>query len=117
MRTWLASVSHFLDQTLKFSLFSAQLSGFSADFHRKSLDIVKGHPNNARIWANTVFQLSYQGPPLVNISSMVRFDKNWGGGWKMEKIWVLAFQKVAKTGNIEKNKFSGRRYRLCKIPQ
>ena len=39
------------------------------------------------------------------------------GSWKMEKISVvLAIQKVAKTGNIGK-KNSGRRYRLCKIPQ
>ena len=38
---------------LKFSLFSAQISGFSADFHRKSVDIVKQHPNNAAIWADS----------------------------------------------------------------
>ena len=36
----------------------------------------------------------------------------------MEKFGVLAIQKVAKTGNIgKKKKNSGRRYRLCKIPQ
>ena len=40
---------------LKCSLFSAHISGFSADFHRKSLDIVKQHPNNAAIWADSVF--------------------------------------------------------------
>ena len=40
---------------LKISWFSAQISGFSADFHRKSLDIVKQHPNNAEIWADSVF--------------------------------------------------------------
>ena len=40
---------------LKFSRFSAQISGFSADFHRKSLGIVKQHPNNAEIWADSVF--------------------------------------------------------------
>ena len=40
---------------LKFSRFSAQISGFSADFHRKSLDIVKQHPKNAEIWADIVF--------------------------------------------------------------
>ena len=40
---------------LKFSRFSAQISGFRADFHRKSLDIVKQHPNNAEIWADSVF--------------------------------------------------------------
>ena len=39
------------------------------------------------------------------------------GSLKMEKkIWVLAFQKVDKTGNIGKKKSSGNRYRLCKIP-
>ena len=40
---------------LKCSLFSAQISGVSADFHRKWLDIVKQHPNNAGIWADSVF--------------------------------------------------------------
>ena len=44
---------------LKFSRFSAQILGFSADFladfHRKLLDIVKQHPNNAEIWADSVF--------------------------------------------------------------
>ena len=40
---------------LKLSLFSAQILGFSADFHRKSLDIVKQHPNNAEIWADSMF--------------------------------------------------------------
>ena len=40
---------------LKFLLFSAQILGFSADFHRKLLDIVKQHPNNAEIWADSVF--------------------------------------------------------------
>ena len=44
---------------LKFSRFSAQISGFSADFladfHRKSLDIVNQQPNNAEIWADSVF--------------------------------------------------------------
>ena len=40
---------------LKFSRFSAQISRFSADFHRKLLDIVKQHPNNAEIWADSVF--------------------------------------------------------------
>ena len=39
--------------------------------------------------------------------------------WELEngkKSGFLAFQKVAKTGNIGK-KSSGRRYRLCKIPK
>ena len=34
----------------------------------------------------------------------------------MERNGVLAFQKVAKTGDIGK-KSSARQYRLCKIPQ
>ena len=40
---------------LKLLRFSAQISGFSADFHKKSLDIVKQQPNNAEIWADSVF--------------------------------------------------------------
>ena len=40
---------------LKCLLFSAQILGFSADFHRKLLDIVKQHPNNAEIWADSMF--------------------------------------------------------------
>ena len=39
---------------LKFSQFLAQILGFS-DFPRKSLNIVKQHPNNAKIWADSVF--------------------------------------------------------------
>ena len=56
---------------LEFSLFSAQILGFSADFYRKSLDIVKQHPNRAEIWAEIVFQSIYQGQTLVNVSSTV----------------------------------------------
>ena len=41
-------------------------------------------------------------------------EKFGSGKWK--KIWVLAIQKVAKTDNTGK-KNSGRRHRLCKIPQ
>ena len=48
-------ISKRLPILLEFSLFTAQISEFSADFHRKSLDIVKQHPNNARIWADSVF--------------------------------------------------------------
>ena len=59
MRTWLAFVSQPGSETspilLKFLWFSAQISGFSADFHRKSLDIVKQHPNNSAIWADIGF--------------------------------------------------------------
>ena len=40
---------------LKFLLFSAQVLGFNADFHRKSLDSVKRHPDNAEIWADSMF--------------------------------------------------------------
>ena len=52
------SGSETLPTLLKFSPFSAQISGFSADFHRKLLDIVKQHPKNAEIWADSVFQPS-----------------------------------------------------------
>ena len=48
-----------------------------------------------------------------NFDSTVR-QKLGVGKWK--KIVVLAFQKVAKTGNIGK-KSSGRQYQLSKIPQ
>ena len=40
---------------LEFSLFSAQISGFSTEFYRKLLNIVKQHPDNAEIWADNVF--------------------------------------------------------------
>ena len=52
----------------------------------------------------------------VNISS-TRTDSAKIRSWKMEKIGVLAIQKVAKTGNIGKKNSSGRQYRLCKIHQ
>ena len=83
--------------------------------NRKSLDIIKQHPNNAAIWANSCFS-----PVIIRDIGEHKFD-GYGsekiGRWKMEKkIGVLAIQKVAKTGNIGK-KSSGRRYRLCKIPQ
>ena len=45
----------FTVRDIEFSLFSAQISGFSADFDRKSLDIVKQHPYNAGILADSVF--------------------------------------------------------------
>ena len=79
-------------------LFSSQISGFSADFLRKSLDIVKQHLSNAEIWADSLFQPSNQKPTLVNVSSTVRFDKNW----KLEKNWGFGVPKEAKTGNIRK---------------
>ena len=68
---------------LKFSRFSAQISGFSADFHRKSLDIVKQHPNNAEIWADSVFNPSNQGRMGEHKFDRYRFVKI--GSWKMEK--------------------------------
>ena len=83
---------------LKFLWFSAQLSGFSADLHRQSLDIVKQHPNNAEIMA--CFS------PVIKVDISERKFNGTGsknlrvGKWK--KIGVLAIQKVAKTGNIEK---------------
>ena len=119
MRTWLAFVSQPGSETspilLKFLRFSAQISGYSADFHRKSLDITKQHPNNAAIWANSCFS-----PVIIRGIGEHKFDGYSSekiGSWKNgKKIRVLAIQKVAKTGNIGK-KSSVRRYRLCKIPQ
>ena len=70
---------------LKFLRFSAQISGFSADFHRKSLDIVKQHPNNAEIWADSVFKHSNQGQMGEHKFDGYRFIKI--GSWKMEKNW------------------------------
>ena len=71
---------------LKFSPFSAQISGFSADFHRKSLDIVKQHSNNGLI---ACFSLVIK-VELVNIGVPVR--KNWelengkkSGFWRSKK--------------------------------
>ena len=57
MRTLLASFSHFLDRKDRqfVEIFTAQILGFITDFHRKSIDIVKQHPNNAGIWADSVF--------------------------------------------------------------
>ena len=57
MHTWQASVSGSKTSPilLKFSQFSALISGFSAEFHRKALDIIKLHPNNAEIWADSMF--------------------------------------------------------------
>ena len=51
LKTWPENIADFVE----FSLFSAQILGFSADFQRKSLDIVKQHPDNAGIWADSVF--------------------------------------------------------------
>ena len=83
--------------SLKFSQYSAQISGFSADFHRKSLHIVKQHPNNAEIWADS---------PVIKVDiGEHKFDGTRSakiGSWK--KIGVLAIQKVAKTGNIGKKR-------------
>ena len=62
---------------LKFSRFSAQISGFSADFHRKSLDIVKQHPNNAEIWVDSVFKPSNQGRMGEHKFAGYWFGKNW----------------------------------------
>ena len=69
--------------------------GFSADFHRKLLDIVKQHLDNAEILADVLAALSRQ--TLVNISLTVFEIENWE-----LKNGVLAVQKVAETGNIEK---------------
>ena len=48
---WIQNITDFVE----ILRFSAQTSGFSADFHRKSLDILKQHPNSAAIWADSVF--------------------------------------------------------------
>ena len=87
---------------LKFSRLSAQISGFSADFHRKLLDIVKQHQNNAEMWADS---------PVIKVDiGEHKFDGTGSaktGNWKAEKIRVLVIQKVAKTGYWKKNS-SGR---------
>ena len=98
--------SVFLSETsptlLKILWFFSPISGFSADFHRKSLDIVKQHPNNAEIWADSVFSPVIK-VRWVNISSMGTGSQKLGVG-KWKKIGVLAIQKVAKTGNTGKKK-------------
>ena len=94
-----ASGSKTLPTLLKFSRFSGQISRFSADFQRKSLVIVKQHPNNAEIWAagfSPVIKVEW-----VNISSMGTGSQKLGVG-KWKKIGVLGIQKVAETGNIGK---------------
>ena len=88
---------------LKFLQCSAQISGLSAVFHRKLLDIVKQHPNNAEIWADTMFKPSNQGRHWWTLSSTGTSSQKFGVG-KWKKIGVLAIQKVAKTGNIGKKK-------------
>ena len=81
---------------LKFSRFSAQISGFSADFladfHRKFLDIVKQHPHNAEIWADSVFLPSNQRQMGEHKFDGYRFGKNWeledgkkSGFWRSKK--------------------------------
>ena len=87
MRTWLAFVSQPESETspilLKFSRFSAEISGYSADFHRKSLDVVKQHPKSAAIWANSCFS-----PVIIRDIGEHKFDGYLSekiGSWKMEK--------------------------------
>ena len=94
---WIRNITNFVE----LSRFSAQISGCSADFHRKSVDIVKQHPNNAAIWANSCFS-----PVIIHDIGEHKFDgygseKKLGVG-KWKKIGVLVIQKVAKTGNIGK---------------
>ena len=59
---------------LEFSVFSAQITGISANFHRKSLDIVKQHLNNAEISTDTYMWTSTAGHEgdLVFISGRLR---------------------------------------------
>ena len=84
---------------LKFLRFSAQISGFSADFHRKSLDIVKQHPTMPKYELIACFSQVIK----VDIGER-KFDGTGSAkteSWK--KIGVLAIQKVAETGNVGKN--------------
>ena len=88
----LVSGSETSPTSLKFSRFSAQISGFSADFHRKSLDIVKQHQNNAEIWADSVFEPSNQGRMGEH-----KFDGNWfGKNWELENGKKLGFWRSKK---------------------
>ena len=95
-----ASGSETSPTLLKFSRFSAQILGFSADFHRKSLDIVKQHQTMPKYGLIVCFSPVIK-VEWVNISLRVPVRKKLGVG-KWKKIRVLAIQKVAKTGNIGK---------------
>ena len=68
-----------------------------------------------------MFKPIYQGQTLVNVSRTELEIENWelenGKNWERGGAGGMAFQKVAKTGYIGEKKSSGRRYRLCKIPQ
>ena len=76
--------------------------GFSANFHRKLLDIVKQHPTMPKYGLIACFS------PVIEVDiGEHKFDGTGSakiGSWKMEKKSVLAIQKVAKTGNIGKKK-------------
>ena len=76
------------------------ISGFSADFHRKSVDIAKQHPNNAEILADSVFSPVIK-VELVNISSTGTGSQKLGVE-KWRKKRGFGDPKVAKTGNIGK---------------
>ena len=84
---------------LKFLRFSAQILGFSADFHRKSQDIVKQQPMPK-------YGLIVCLSPIVGVNiGEHKFDGTGSakiGSWKREKKRVLAIQRVGKTGNIGK---------------
>ena len=76
---WIRNIANFVE----IFTVSAQISGYSADFHGKSLDIIKQHPNNAAIWANSCFS-----PVIIRDIGEHKFngygsEKN--GSWKMEK--------------------------------
>ena len=93
MHSWLAFVSQPGSETspilLKFSRFPAQISGYSADFHRKSLDIIKQHPSNAAVWANSCFS-----PVIIRDIGEHKFD-----GYGSDKNWELEKEKNRGFGN------------------
>ena len=54
-------------------------------FYRKLLDIIKQHPNNAAIWANSCFS-----PVIIRDIGEHKFNGYASekiGRWKMEKNW------------------------------
>ena len=64
---------------LKCLRFSAQISGFSADFHGKSLDIVKQHQNKLIACFNPVIKVD------IGEHKFGRYGSAKFGSWKMEK--------------------------------
>ena len=76
---WIRNIADFVEI---FAVFSPDL-GCSADFHRKSLGIVKQHSNNAAIWADSCLS-----PVISGDFGEYKFDRYGSekiGSWKMEK--------------------------------